>query len=335
MPPVNWTRHAAEADFALRAVTAAAGICRAAQQEARRWAQRKPDASPVTEADFASQALIGGWLAEAFPHDPLIAEEDSQTLEAEMGLAGRVLARLEPLRPEADEDSVRRWLDHGARPPGDRFWALDPIDGTKGFLRGGQYVVALALIEEGQVVVAALAAPSLAPDLRPVVAQEGCAAVAVRGEGAWVMPLDGGAARRLSASGRADASRARLVCSFEDEHTDWPAITRLRHALGLTAEPIRMDSQAKYLIVAGGEADLLVRLLPQAQPGYKEKIWDVAAGTLIVEEAGGRVTDLVGRSLDLTTGRELTRNQGGLVTNGQVHEAVLQALRAERLGGEG
>jgi len=326
---VNWTHHAAEAEFALRAVTAAAEICRAVQQEARLAPQRKPDASPVTEADYASQALIGGWLAEAFPHDPLVAEEESQTLAAEAGLAGRVLARLKPLRPEADADSLRRWLDHGARPPGDRFWTLDPIDGTKGFLRGEQYVVALALIEAGQVMVAAVAAPRLAPDLRPAASETGSAVVAVRGQGAWVWPLTGGAERRLAVSPGSDPVQARLVSSVEEAHTNAAQLTRICQRLGVGPAPTRLDSQAKYLVIAGGQADLLIRLLPQRLPSYKEKVWDVAAGMLVVEEAGGRVTDLDGGRLDLTTGRELTRNRGSLISNGWLHDSALAAIQSE------
>lgn len=329
---MNWTHHAAEAEFALRAVAAAAEICRAVQQEARLASQRKPDASPVTEADYASQALIGGWLAEAFPRDPLVAEEDSLTLAAEAGLAERVLARLKPLHPEADADSVRRWLDHGARPPGDRFWTLDPIDGTKGFLRGEQYVVALALIEEGRVMVAAVAAPRLAPDLRPAASEAGSAVVAVRGQGAWVRPLAGGAERRVAVSPRSDPVQARLVSSVEEAHTNAAQLARICQRLGVGPAPTRLDSQAKYLVIAGGQADLLIRLLPQRLPSYKEKVWDVAAGMLVVEEAGGRVTDLDGRPLDLTTGRELVRNRGSLISNGRLHDSALDAIQGELAG---
>ena len=329
---MNWIHHAAEAEFALRAVTAAAEVCRGVQREARYAPQRKPDASPVTEADYASQALIGGWLGEAFPHDPLVAEEDSLTLAGEAGLAERVLARLKPLRPEADADSLRRWLDHGARRSGDRFWTLDPIDGTKGFLRGDQYVVALALIEDGRVVVAAVAAPALAPDLRPAASETGSAVVAVRGQGAWVTPLAGGTQRPLTVSTCRDPAPARLVASVEEAHTNTAQLARICRRLGVGPAPTHLDSQAKYLVIAAGQADLLIRLPPQRQPSYKEKVWDVAPGLLVVEEAGGRVTDLDGRPLDLTAGRELVRNRGSLISNGWLHDSALAAIQAESAG---
>ena len=323
-----WDHHAREAEFALHAVRAAAGLCRDVRREAGKASLRKADSSPVTVADYASQALIAGWLAEQFPLDPLVAEEDSRTLEAEPGTLDQILEHLRRLRPEADAARVRAWVDHGGGSVGDRFWALDPIDGTKGFLRGDQYVVALALIEAGQAVVAALAAPSLGVDLLPRAAEDGCVVIAVRGTGSWVMPLDGGGERRLGVSGCDAPAAARLLCSVEDDHTDPDQLARITRRLGMETRPIRLDSQVKYMVIAGGQADLSIRLLPKRQPSYKEKLWDVAAGLLVVEEAGGRVTDLAGRPLDLTTGRELTRNHGSLISNSLLHETALAVIQS-------
>ena len=69
-----------------------------------------------------------------------------------------------------------------------------------------------------------------------------------------------------------------------------------------------------------------------AQLDYHEKIWDQAAGSLVVEEAGGRISDLDGRPLDFTAGRTLARNRGVLASNGHLHEVALQALRQVRQG---
>jgi 3'(2'), 5'-bisphosphate nucleotidase len=325
---VVWEHHAAEAEFALWAVRAAGRLCQAVRQDAQRPSLSKADASPVTEADFASQALIAGRLSEMFPADALIAEEDSRMLESDSGMAGRVLARVKQVHPEADVRRVMTWLDHSGRRVSDRFWALDPIDGTKGFVRGDQYVVALALLEGGSVAVAAVAAPMLGPDLRPRPNASGCVVVAVRGQGAWTMPLDGRGEHRLKVSDCCMPSEARMLRSLEDSHTDPRCLGRIAQRLGLSRPPVAVDSQAKYLIIAGGRAELLIRLLPSAGPDYKEKLWDVAAGALVIEEAGGRVTDLRGEPLDLTAGRELTRSHGSLVSNGHLHEAVLSAVAA-------
>jgi 3'(2'), 5'-bisphosphate nucleotidase len=94
--------------------------------------------------------------------------------------------------------------------------------------------------------------------------------------------------------------------------------------LGISNEPVRLDSQAKYAIVADGRADMYLRL--PTRKDYVEKIWDHAGGVLVVEEAGGRVTDVTGKPLDFTQGRGLERNRGVIVTNGKLHEQVLMAV---------
>ena len=95
--------------------------------------------------------------------------------------------------------------------------------------------------------------------------------------------------------------------------------------MGVRADPVRVDSQSKYGLVARGDAELYLRI-PRGED-YRERVWDHAGGTIIVEEAGGRVTDIDGRPLDFTQGRCLERNRGIVASNGLVHDAVLQALR--------
>jgi 3'(2'), 5'-bisphosphate nucleotidase len=86
-----------------------------------------------------------------------------------------------------------------------------------------------------------------------------------------------------------------------------------------------MDGQAKQVLLAAGAAELLMRI--PIDRAYREAIWDQAAGSLLVEEAGGRVTDLDGLPLDFTTGRQLLRNTGLIASNGLLHGAVLDAAR--------
>ncbi len=95
----------------------------------------------------------------------------------------------------------------------------------------------------------------------------------------------------------------------------------------IAAEPVRMDSQAKYAAVARGEAEIYLRSPNARTPDYREWAWDHAAGSLVVEEAGGRVTDVYGRPLDWSHGRQVTGNVGVLATNGALHEAVVASLR--------
>ena len=88
-----------------------------------------------------------------------------------------------------------------------------------------------------------------------------------------------------------------------------------------------MDSQVKYLALAAGVGDLVVRL-PRKGGALRENTWDHACGVLLVEEAGGRCTDVSGRSLDFRTARQMERNLGVVASNTWLHEAALEALRS-------
>jgi 3'(2'), 5'-bisphosphate nucleotidase len=121
-------------------------------------------------------------------------------------------------------------------------------------------------------------------------------------------------------------SEAIITESVEPDHADHLAHQRLAQRLNILKPSLRMDSQAKYGILARGEVTLYLRVPFSAEPGYKENIWDHAAGSLIAEEAGGRVTDVFGRPLDFSSGIRMKKNQGILASNGILHEAVLKAL---------
>ena len=318
-----------EVEFVLQAVRTAAGLSRRIQGEMVSPAMEKSDRSPVTVADFASQAIIARMLQEAFPDDPLVAEEDSTELRvpAQAKALSAVTSYVSSLHPEAHQGLVCHWIDHGSGEPGVRFWVLDPIDGTKGFLRGDQYVVALALVEEGRVVLGAMGCPNLNSDLRPEVGGAGSVVLAVRDHGAWVTGMDGGKLSKIQVSGQQDPKQARLLRSFAAEHTNVAMVDQLVAALGSHHPPLLMDSAAKYAVLAVGDGDLLFRLISLQKPDYVENIWDQAAGSIIVEEAGGKVSDLTGRDLDFGLGRQLTDNLGVLASNGWLHEAALEALR--------
>ena len=318
--------HSHEAAFALSAVRAGGRLARQVQQDHAGQAELKADLSPVTVADYAVQALIASQLQQAFREDRLVAEEGSEVLRRpeQHEMLAAVRGWLEPVCGSLDDDQVYAWIDLGSGEPGERFWTLDPVDGTKGFLRGEQYAVALALIERGVVVLGALACPNLGIDGLPN--QAGCAALAIRGQGAWIESLQGGARRPLRVSAREQPAEARVLRSVESGHTDPAGMEALLSDLGITTPPVLMDSQAKYVALAAGAGDLIIRLVSPDRPDYREWIWDQAAGHLLVTEAGGRVSDLAGAELDFSRGRRLERNRGVLASNGRLHPAALQAL---------
>jgi 3'(2'), 5'-bisphosphate nucleotidase len=289
---------------------------------------QKSDRTPVTIADFGSQAIICKMIKEALPDDIVVAEEDSSELRKpdHLHLLKQATEYVRDFFPDASTDEVCSWIDLGSHSVRNRFWTLDPIDGTKGFLRGDQYAIALALIENGLVQLGLMACPNLYPDIQRPEEKKGCLFFAMRGQGAFQMELDGQKKQTLSVSWVSHPEEALFTESMEPDHADHLTHLKIAKKLGIVRPPIKMDSQAKYGIVARGEATFYLRVPSSSEPNYKEKIWDHAAGAIIAEEAGGRVTDLYGRPLDFSSSIRLEMNHGILVSNGILHGAVLKAL---------
>jgi 3'(2'), 5'-bisphosphate nucleotidase len=201
---------------------------------------------------------------------------------------------------------------------------LDPIDGTKGFLRNDQYAVALALVEDGAIQWGFLACPRF-PAAEGE--EEGALFVAQRGAGSSRYGLDGSPRGAVRVSDVREPQHARVVESVESAHTNRSLSARLKEQLGIVSESLRMDSQAKYAAVAQGIAEIYLRAPNPRTPDYRENIWDHAAGWLVVKEAGGEVTDVSGQPLDWSQGRRLEANRGVVATNGHMHDEVVAALQ--------
>ncbi|NJL01883.1 MAG: 3'(2'),5'-bisphosphate nucleotidase [Spirulinaceae cyanobacterium SM2_1_0] len=314
-----------EKAIAIEAAIAAAKLCQNVRADIPA-AIEKSDKSPVTVADYGSQALVCRALAAAFPDDPVVGEEDAAMLrQADQGaMLNQVTDYVRALVPDATPEQVTTWIDRGNGEVAARYWTLDPIDGTKGFLRQDQYAIALALVENGDLKLGILGCPALQ---LTGMSEPGALFVAVRGEGTVMLPLAGGEPQPLRVASADDPSTLRFAESVESGHGNQSRQNAVAQAVGITADSVRVDSQAKYGIVAAGQAALYLRLPSPKSPDYREKIWDHAAGALVVEEAGGRVTDMHGQPLDFSLGAKLVNNQGIVASNGVIHEQVLAALR--------
>ena len=318
--------------IAMAAVREASDLCINVQQSLMGDSISKADKSPVTIADFGSQALVCSRIRRAYPGDPIIAEETSAALRTDENDSERnqMIHQVRLLRPDASAADILDWIDYGGhKKQSDRFWTLDPIDGTKGFLRGDQYAVALALIVDGEVVVAALACPNLvlntAPDCKGVLA------VAVKGEGTELYQLGNmSPIGKAQVSSTAEPSEVRFSASVESAHTSHSDAQRIARILGIEGKSVRLDSQAKYVVVAAGDAEIYMRL-PSSRR-YVENIWDHAGGMLIVEEAGGKVTDINGLPLSFKHGYLLESNQGVIVSNSILHKPLLNAIQKAEIG---
>jgi 3'(2'), 5'-bisphosphate nucleotidase len=290
-------------------------------------AMEKAGKEPVTLADYGAQAVILGTLAAAFPKDGVIAEESSSDLVKLISNADResLIRHVSATvgRPTS-MDTIRGWLDFGRSIQTSRVWTVDPIDGTKGFIRGDQFAVAIALLVDGAPTAAALACPLL--PLEPALpdGERGIIALAVRGQGARLEALSGGFGRLMHVSSISEPQRTRALESIEAAHHDHDFAAWVFDKAGVRGKPLRMDSQAKYAAVADGRGEIYLR---HSWGNHVEKIWDHAAGVLIVEEAGGKVTDLDGNLLDFSHGARLGSNRGILATNGPIHNALLSTIQ--------
>lgn len=196
--------------------------------------QDKDDGSPVTDADLASDALIRDRLSRRWAH-PIVSEES-------------------PPPPEAER---RAW---------DRFWLVDPLDGTRDFVAGtGEFCVCIALVEAGRPVIGVLSAPVL-----------GLTWAAQRGAGAWRFTGAAGGPEPL-VLGQPEGP----LTAFKSRFHHLARAEDFVRSLGVT-RLVDMGSAIKFARLAEGLADVFASF-------SGAKLWDLAAGQCIVEEAGGRV----------------------------------------------
>ena len=250
-----------------------------------------PDARAdiTTEVDRQSQETILQSLRDRFPGDALCAEEETPTLTA--------------AAPTQSSPSV------GGGQGGGRLWVVDPIDGTRGFAqKNGEFSVMIALLEEGSVVVGVV----LEPAARRLT-------YAVRGGGCWRQDGDAAptacrvtAVRDLAAAtltqsrSKKGAGPSPLVSALA------PARVRETYSAGI-----------KLALVARGDADYYVN----SYEAFHD--WDVCAGHILVEEAGGAVTGLSGEPLVYGTPGAWQRH-GLFASNGLLHAAALERCKAAR-----
>ncbi len=352
-----------ERRVAMDALRMAARLCELVRTREAAKPRIKADRSPVTVADFGAQALVCRAIAAAFPGDRMVAEEEASDLDGDEGraLLGRATALVNEVlgtqmgaassggTPATRASDVRDWIAwRGGTANTSRCWTLDPIDGTKGFLRGDHYAIALALLEDGEPVLGVLACPALGPQ-RDGAGRRGALVEAIAGGGTRLHALfpesDRGAldtgvdeyedeyedlgGRTMHVASANEPAARRFVESVEGGHGDAARQEAVARAAGIDQPALRLDSQVKYAAVADGRAGLYLRLPNPRTPDYREKIWDHAAGAIVVREAGGCVTDIAGRPLAFGHGARLEHNRGIVAGMPEAHEAAIAALAAE------
>jgi 3'(2'), 5'-bisphosphate nucleotidase len=214
--------------------------------------QTKADASPLTAADLAAQRVIVAGLSALDPLLPIVSEEAS------------VLAWSER----------RQWS---------RYWLVDPLDGTREFVkRNGEFTVNIALIDDRKSVLGVVLAPVT-----------GELYVAARNEGAWLQSHADASWQRIRS--RPLAQPAVLAGSRSHGSAQESALQTL---LGAGYQRMPLGSSLKFCLIARGDADAYLRLGPTSE-------WDTAAAQCVLEEAGGAVLDLHGEAFRYNRGESL------------------------------
>ncbi|HET9810281.1 MAG TPA: 3'(2'),5'-bisphosphate nucleotidase CysQ [Sphingomicrobium sp.] len=238
--------------------------------------EHKDDLSPVTEADRAAELIILAALARAAPGVPVVAEEEVA--------AGRI--------PEI----------------GDTYFLVDPLDGTKEFVRGGDdYTVNIGLISRGTPRLGAVFAPA-----------RGSLHAGLVGEGAWLE--DSGGRRPIATRERKEA----ITAVASKSHFNQPTADYLAEAVG-ECDYAGIGSSLKFCIVAEGEADIYPRLSPTSE-------WDTAAGHAVLLAAGGRVDGPDGDPLGY--GKAAFINRGFVATAGWKAPPIAPFLKPFSGGGD-
>jgi 3'(2'), 5'-bisphosphate nucleotidase len=342
-----------ELEIALLAVQRASILTKSVYSSHSKGTLSKSDSSPVTIGDFGAQALIIASIKHAFPEDEIVGEEDADDLRKNDSLRDLVWDLVQAAKlddssaeekiggPIKSADDMLTAIDAGNSEGGrqGRIWALDPIDGTKGFLRGGQYAVCLGLLVDGIPTVGVIGCPNLPVDdqapLDSTTGQDaddkegkGVLFGAVKGQGATSRPLSKGALHKgktIKMKPLPDVSQATFCESVEAGHSSQGDNAAIAKKLGITKPSVRMDSQAKYGSIARGAGDLYLRL--PVSKTYQEKIWDHAAGVVLVQEAGGEVSDAYGKPLDFGLGRTLRENKGVVAAPKDAFKQVIEVVK--------
>jgi 3'(2'), 5'-bisphosphate nucleotidase len=238
--------------------------------------EQKEDLSPVTEADRAAELAILAALARAAPGVPIVAEEEVA--------AGRIPAI------------------------GDTYFLVDPLDGTKEFIRGGDdYTVNIGLIANGQPLLGAVFAPA-----------RGTLHAGLVGDGAWMEDGDGRRAIRTRERG------SEIAAVASKSHFNQPTADYLAQAVG-ECDYVAIGSSLKFCIVAEGKADIYPRLSPTSE-------WDTAAGHAVLLAAGGTVDGPDGNPLQY--GKRAFINRGFVATAGWKAPPIGPFLEPFSGGGE-
>jgi 3'(2'), 5'-bisphosphate nucleotidase len=270
---------------------------------------QKQDNSPVTLADYASQFFITFKITQSFPEDQIIAEETNEInlSEDELDLIKLCYGYL---NIDIEIDLPQKKLKS------ERQWTVDPIDGTKGFQKHLSYAIGIGLMINSNPRISIIGVPNFN--------EKGTAIfIAEKENGAKVSY--GGEPFSLIEVSKQDTLSESLMC--HSLHYDEPWVMKFASEINIT-KFIQMDSMAKFCLISNGDADIYVK------PLNKERSfsWDFLPGTLLVSEAGGKVSDLNGNPLKFLDEKLIVTAPGLIASNSYIHQEILRSMRIFNFG---
>ncbi len=231
-------------------------------------------AEPVTAADREASRIIVKGLAEAFPNDGILSEEEID--------------------------------DTGKRLASSRVWIIDPIDGTSGFIKkDGDFAVQIGLAGEGVPVLGVVLFPA-----------RDAFYYAVKGNGAFLIEGENNPVR-MSVSSETDFSKMNLAASRNHRS---PNMSQIIRGFGFGKEVQRGSVGLKVGLITEQLCDIYLHLSPRT------KSWDTCGPQLILEESGGRMTDIFGQPMKYDL-HDVQNYNGILASNGSSHDAAVKKLR--------
>jgi len=266
----------------------------------------KQDSTPVTHADIASQILIVSRINEKFPDDTIIAEEDQEFIEDDTSKIIKKCFREVGLDDSLD---IRKLISHKVNDP-NRQWSIDPIDGTEGFSKHLVYAIGISFMIKNVPKMSVICVPHYDNNTIGLF-------IAEEGDGAKYSK-NGFEFESIHVSKQDDIKKVKMCHSL---HYDEPWVVKFAKKVGIS-QLIQIDSMAKLCMVADGSADIYIKPIDKNH----SFTWDFAPGILLVEEAGGIVTDLKGNEIHFTNEHMICNTNGLVASNGVIHDLVIHEL---------
>ncbi len=288
-----------------------------------RTSWNKADKSPVTIADIGVQVIFNNWVKQNFPNDSIIAEESGTDVENSLILeVGEKLEKLFPAK-NYKTPGLKNLIDYSGKSGCDFLWYLDPVDGTKGYLRNEQFAVAISRVNKNnQVELAILICPNLPyPNLE---SSNDIGTIFYFEKGSQIVQYSYQDISKYQMIQTKKIDGIKVAKSVEKAHGNSDSISFLSSKKE-NVSIIEMDSQAKYGLLVRGEANLYIRY--PSIPDYLEKWWDHVAGAAMVIEMGGIFTDTTGKKLEFNINQRTLPECNGVVASlGINHQDIISML---------